>query len=229
MDEASLQEIAKPLMFFSPELAKVVGYLHDQGAAAIGVDISSAERRRRRWSTCCRAGPATRERWARRWGEPATSSCRNGSWRRTTAAPALRMVRVALRSPLGRPGVRRSFARPDSCLRRQRVAHVGTTRAASMPNMALALLIKARGLSQEWLVGAGTVARRRRRSRWTPSGCCRSTTSARRERIRTVPFRDVLAAASRRVTCTMITRCVKRTGRPSHPAPFTHPTKTPSC
>ena len=39
MDEASLQSLNKPLMFFSPELAKVVDYLHDQGAAAIGVDF----------------------------------------------------------------------------------------------------------------------------------------------------------------------------------------------
>jgi len=39
LDEASLEKIAKPLMFFSPELGQAVRYLHDQGAAAIGVDI----------------------------------------------------------------------------------------------------------------------------------------------------------------------------------------------
>ncbi len=39
IDDASLAEIEKPVTFLSPELAKVVTYLHDQGAAAIGVDF----------------------------------------------------------------------------------------------------------------------------------------------------------------------------------------------
>jgi len=39
VDEASLAEMQKPLMFFSPELAKVVTYLKKQGAASIGVDF----------------------------------------------------------------------------------------------------------------------------------------------------------------------------------------------
>jgi adenylate cyclase len=39
IDDASLDQAKKPLLYFSPELADVVDYLHDQGAAAIGLDI----------------------------------------------------------------------------------------------------------------------------------------------------------------------------------------------
>jgi len=39
LDDRSLDEFPKPLMYISPELAKVVTYLHDQHAAAIGVDL----------------------------------------------------------------------------------------------------------------------------------------------------------------------------------------------
>jgi adenylate cyclase len=39
LDERSLEKIPKPLRLLSPELAQVVDYLHQQGAAAIGVDL----------------------------------------------------------------------------------------------------------------------------------------------------------------------------------------------
>jgi len=39
IDDASLDRLKKPLLYLSPELAEVVGYLDDQGAAAIGLDI----------------------------------------------------------------------------------------------------------------------------------------------------------------------------------------------
>jgi adenylate cyclase len=39
VDDASLDELKKPLLYLSPELAEVVGYLSDQGAAAIGIDV----------------------------------------------------------------------------------------------------------------------------------------------------------------------------------------------
>jgi adenylate cyclase len=39
LDEDSLNDLPKPLAFISPELAKVVTYLKDRGAAAIGIDV----------------------------------------------------------------------------------------------------------------------------------------------------------------------------------------------
>jgi adenylate cyclase len=39
LDEASLDELHKPLAFASPELARVVSYAKEQGAAALGLDL----------------------------------------------------------------------------------------------------------------------------------------------------------------------------------------------
>jgi CHASE2 domain-containing sensor protein len=39
IDDQSLDQLKKPLLFLSPELAEIVGYLNDQGAAAIGLDV----------------------------------------------------------------------------------------------------------------------------------------------------------------------------------------------
>lgn len=39
LDDASLSKLDKPLLFISPELAKVVRHLNEQGAAAIGIDL----------------------------------------------------------------------------------------------------------------------------------------------------------------------------------------------
>ena len=39
IDDESLDRLKKPAVFLSPELAEVVNHLHDQGAAAIGIDF----------------------------------------------------------------------------------------------------------------------------------------------------------------------------------------------
>jgi adenylate cyclase len=39
LDDASLEKLPKPVRLLSPELGKVVKYLHERGAAAIGVDV----------------------------------------------------------------------------------------------------------------------------------------------------------------------------------------------
>jgi adenylate cyclase len=39
IDDQSLDKLKKPLLYLSPELAEVVSYLSDQGAASIGVDV----------------------------------------------------------------------------------------------------------------------------------------------------------------------------------------------
>jgi CHASE2 domain-containing sensor protein len=43
LDEYSLDEVHKPLAFISPELASVVTYLKQRGAAAIGIDLIDPE------------------------------------------------------------------------------------------------------------------------------------------------------------------------------------------
>jgi CHASE2 domain-containing sensor protein len=39
IDDQSLQTLGKPPVFISPEMAKVVTYLHQQGAASVGLDF----------------------------------------------------------------------------------------------------------------------------------------------------------------------------------------------
>lgn len=39
LDEPSMQALDKPLVYLSPELAKVVDFLHRQGASAVGIDV----------------------------------------------------------------------------------------------------------------------------------------------------------------------------------------------
>jgi CHASE2 domain-containing sensor protein len=39
VDDASLDQLKKPVLYLSPELAKILLYLNEQGATAIGVDI----------------------------------------------------------------------------------------------------------------------------------------------------------------------------------------------
>ena len=44
LDEASLDELGKPFVYLSPELAEVVAHAHQQGAAAIGIDLFIPEK-----------------------------------------------------------------------------------------------------------------------------------------------------------------------------------------
>lgn len=46
VDDASLTQLGKPLMFCSPELAEVIRFLHSQKCAAVGVDLLLPERER---------------------------------------------------------------------------------------------------------------------------------------------------------------------------------------
>ena len=39
LDDASLDELRKPRVYLSPELAEVVAFVHQHGAAAIGLDV----------------------------------------------------------------------------------------------------------------------------------------------------------------------------------------------
>src|SRR5208282_1659295 len=44
LDEPSLDELGKPYVYLSPELAEVVAYVKNQGAAAIGIDLFIPEK-----------------------------------------------------------------------------------------------------------------------------------------------------------------------------------------
>src|SRR5262249_31458723 len=43
IDDESLNRLKKPAVFLSPELAEVVHHIHEQGAAAIGIDVLISE------------------------------------------------------------------------------------------------------------------------------------------------------------------------------------------
>lgn len=195
MDEVSLKEIEKPLMFFSPELAQVVGYLYDQGAAAIGVDFLLL------------AGDTTLEdlRPGRR-GDMETMGQAVGQAGNVVLPEWFLDSELARQPPYEwydrslpskQPWADLGFVDlspdTDSCLRRQEL-RLWDDRGNVHAYLALALLVKARGLSREWLVAPellldGAVVPT------DAEGCLAINYVGPVGSIRTVPFRDVLAAA----------------------------------
>ena len=80
IDDQSLDQLKKPLLFLSPELAETVGYLHDQGAAAIGLDVLIPES----YSSLPASRPAPMampHRWGWRSSDPARLFCPSGGSR----------------------------------------------------------------------------------------------------------------------------------------------------
>jgi adenylate cyclase len=197
MDEASLREIDKPLMFFSPELAKVVTYLHDQGAAAIGVDFLLP------------AGDTTMEdlRPGRRGDTEvmgqAVSQAGNvvlPEWFLEGEVPQRPPYEWYDQNvPSERPWADLGFVdlSPDAdlCLRRQEL-RLWDDKGNPHAYMALALLAKARGLSRQWMA-APQLSLDGAAIPTDSTGCLRINYVGPAGTIRRVPFRGILAAAGR--------------------------------
>jgi adenylate cyclase len=188
MDEASLDDLDKPLLFFSPELAKVVTYLHDQGAAAIGIDVFP----RRSKKTMPDLLPGRRGDigvMGEAVGQAgnvvlpvfyATGTLPPDEWLAPSAKSWADLGFVDFRSDA------------DSCVRRQKLRI--DLQGEVLPSFALALVIKARGFSREWLSSPGLVFGGKPVPLDSdealpinyvgPAGT-----------IRTIPFREVLGAA----------------------------------
>jgi adenylate cyclase len=194
MDDASLDEIPKPLMCFSPELAEVVAYLHERGAAAVGVDFLLP------------AGEQTM---------PDLLPGRSGDLE-TMGVAVARAGNVVLPEWVGMGNRRPPYqwydesipsARPwadlgfvdfmvdaDSCVRRQEL-RLRSDRGYR-PSLALALLAKARGLRHTWL-DADELTWDGAPVPLGADGCLRINYVGPPGTIRTVPFREFLAAARR--------------------------------
>jgi adenylate cyclase len=193
MDEASLQELAKPLMFLSPELAKVVTYLHDQGAAAIGVDITvSASDATMPY--LLPNGPGAADTMGQAVGRAGNVVLPEWLGVEPAQFPLYEWM-----VPSSRPWADLGFVdlKPDAdlCLRRQEL-RIEDDSGSIQPNMALALLIKAWGLSQEWLA-AEKLELDDQPVPLDSDGCLRINYVGPAGSIRNVSFRKVLAAATR--------------------------------
>lgn len=193
LDETSLQELGKPLMFFSPELAEVVTYVHDQGAAAIGVDflLSAGDQT---MEYLLPGGPGNAELLGQAVGRAGNVVL--PEWLDVGEKPLLPPWEWAV--PSSRPWADLGFVDlsvdTDSCLRRQELRRQDNQGVQAC--MGLALLVKARGLSQQWLSAEQLVLD----GNPIPvdrAGAMLINYVGPAGSNRTVPFREVLAAARR--------------------------------
>jgi adenylate cyclase len=196
MDAPSLQRLRKPLMFFSPELAKVVGYLHDQGAAAIGVDIVvPGDEDTMKYLQPGGPGPAE----AMGMAVGRAGNVVLPEWLREGEQPLLPPWEWSV--PSARPWADLGFVDQspdaDACLRRQEL-RVRDDRGGVYGNMAMALIAKARGLSQEWL-SAPELSLDGIPIPLDADGCLAINYIGPVGSVRTVPFHEVLAAAEQPV------------------------------
>ncbi len=191
LDEDSLQEIDKPLMLLSPELAQVVGYAHDGGAAAIGVDFLIPGSNTT-MEYLLPGQPGSLEAMGQAVG-------RSGrvvlpQWMLVGEQPLRPPFEWSVPSdiPWADLGFVDQTVDSDACLRRQvmRWSNDEGTHAC----LALALLIKARGLSDEWLA-ASQLTFDGSAIPLDAEGCLRINYVGPAGTLRVVPFRDVLAAA----------------------------------
>jgi adenylate cyclase len=192
MDASSLQRLGKPLMFFSPELAKVVGYLHDQGAAAIGVDIVvPGDENTMKYLQSGGPGPAE----AMGMAVGRAGNVVLPEWLREGEQPLLPPWEWSV--PSARPWADLGFVDQspdaDACLRRQEL-RITDDRGGVFATMALALIAKARGLSQEWL-HAPELSLDGVPVPLDADGCLLINYVGPVGSVRTVPFHEVLTAA----------------------------------
>jgi adenylate cyclase len=193
IDDASLRELQKPMMFISPELAKVVDYLHDQGAAAIGVDFMVPDDKAT-IDYLQPNGPGD-------VGPMGVAVGRAGNvvlpeWRKCD--PTMMPI-YEWRSPSSRPWVDLGLVDfwPDSdlCLRRQ-VLRMSKHPDEAYVTMALALLAKARDEPQQWL-DAEELAFDGVKIPLNADGTLQVNYVGPAGSIRAVSFREVLAAAGK--------------------------------
>ncbi len=229
MDEVSLQEIRKPLMFFSPELAQVVSYLNAQGAAAIGVDFLLPD-----------AATTMKDLQPGQPGDMTTMGQAVGlagnvvlpEWFLYGEQPLQPPYEWYDRSlPSQYPWADLGFVDftvdPDSCIRRQQMRR--DTAEGFRPCLALALLSKAQRLPREWL-SADRLMLDGEPIPVDENGCMRINYVGPVGSIRTVPFRDVLhAAKGSRASltfegATVLIGMSVGTFQDRYPTPFTYPT-----
>jgi adenylate cyclase len=194
LDEQSRDAIQEPLLFYSPKFAKVVTYLHDQGAAAIGLDCLLPK------------GDKTMEDLLPgRRGDAESMGIAVGQagnvvlpeWLGEHKVPPEEWYTPDMpsRQPWADLGFVDLTSDDDLCLRRQEM-RMRNDRGNTYPYIALALLAKARGLSleqissRELVLDDGPVP-------LEADDCLRINYVGPPGTIRRVPFRDVLTAADK--------------------------------
>jgi len=192
MDDASMQSLGKPLMFFSPELAKVVDYLHDQGAAAIGVDFLLPESEETIDYLGPR-GPGNAELMGQAVGRAGNVVL--PEWLAAGAKP-LYQWQVPSAMPWADLGFVDLSVDGDLTMRRQQLRKTDE-QGAVHPSFALALLIKARGLSEQWMSAPELSFDSKSPIPLDSDGTLPINYVGPAGTIRVVSFRDVLADAGR--------------------------------
>ena len=191
LDEASLQEIDKPLMFLSPELAQVVGYVHDQGAASIGVDflIPGGDTT---MAYLLPGQPGSLEAMGEAVGR--IGNVVLPQWMLVGDQPLRPPFEWSVPSdlPWADLGFVDQTVDSDACLRRQVMRWSDDEGVHAC--LALALLIKARGMSEEWLA-APQLTLDGAPIPLDGDDCLRINYAGPAGTLRVVPFRDVLVAA----------------------------------
>jgi adenylate cyclase len=197
IDEPSLRELARPLPEISPELAAVARHALDQGAAAVGLDLLVPEYKSDEPAVNDRSGRG--EAWS--LGEVVRKSGR--------VVLPVRGIEGGALLPLRQWWQAKRLLHPedtdfgfadldedgDQFVRRQRLLLGGEVEGRQVPQLALALYLKARGepLTLDPATGAPLVGGRP--APLDAEGKLRINFAGPPEAFPVVPFRDALAAA----------------------------------
>ena len=195
IDDATLDEVHKPMMFLSPELARVIDYLHDQGAAAIGVDflLPASEET---MEYLLPGGPGEAEAMGRAVGRAGNVVL--PQWLFVGDKPLRPSFEWT--APSQRPWADLGFVDlsvdSDSCLRRQTL-RIWDDQGRAIPCMALAVYAKANECSQPWLA-APQLMLDDEAIPLNADGTLPINYVGPPGTVAAVPFHEVLAAASRK-------------------------------
>lgn len=151
IEESCFQQLGKPLLFSSPELAEAVRYLHQEGAVVIGVDLLFPEGDQT-LSYLLPGQPGDAESMGRAVGE--SGNVVLPLLLRPAGEPLLPMYEWQPPIPAGwtELGFVNLTIDPDTYTRRQRLRIQDGGRV--WPGFALAMFGRAEGLSEAWFTGA---------------------------------------------------------------------------
>lgn len=194
LDDESLDEFSKPLMYMSPELATVVTYLHQREAAAIGVDLLVPESQKGRLADLASPeGIGNLESMGRAVGMAGNVVL--PMWilpNRKPIRPIYEWV-DAFFAPWHQLGFVNLTVDPDTYVRQQQL-RTDDDEGALIPSFALSLFALSEGLSEEW-AAAVTLQVDEEPIPLNSDGQMRINYVGPPGTIPSVPFRDVLSAA----------------------------------
>lgn len=194
LDDHSLNEFHKPLMYISPELAKVVTYLHNRRVAAIGIDLLVPDTLKERLADLASAeGMGNLESMGK-----AVALAGNvvlPLWILPDREPIRPVYEWAdtFFGPWNQLGFVNLTVDPDTYVRQQQLRTVDDE-GLLVPSFALSLYAKLNGLSEAW-AAEEPLRVGRKPIPLSPNGEMRVNFVGPPGTIPSVPFRDVLRAA----------------------------------